>query len=148
MAVNTFTPNLNLPLLSVDTKGGLYEFNRAMLNATMNAFCVTVSREETDPPDNPSEGDVYLVAPNGTGAWAEQGNKFAYYYNGWTFILPRIGFTAWDLNTNKLWTYNEFGWYGGQTVADIAVADLPTIIAKVNELLIDFRGQGLILISS
>lgn len=137
------TTNLGLPILSANTKGGLYEFNRAMLNATMNSFCVTVSRTETDPPAA-SEGDIYLVLANGTGAWFEQGGKLAYFYNGWTFILPRIGFKAWDLATNKLWTLTELGWYGGQTVADIAVADLPTIIAKVNELLIDFRGHGLI----
>ena len=105
MAENTFTVNLRLPVLSGDTNGGMYEFNRAIINITMNAFCITISRLLLSaPPESPARGDIYLVLDKGQDDWENQGNNLAYYYNGWTFLIPRIGFSAYDLGTNKLWT--------------------------------------------
>ncbi len=146
MAVNTFTANLGLPVLSSDTKGAMYEFNRAMLNATMNGFLVTINRTLSDPPASPSNGDVYLVFPNGIGAWADQNDKLAYFFNGWTFITPKIGFQAHDTNIGVRWIYNNDGWFGDTVgVADVVGSTLGAIQTTIDEILVIIRQQGIIL---
>lgn len=143
--MNTFSANLGLPILSSDTKGGLYEFNRAMLNITMNAFCVTQARDRTSPLPNPVEGDIWFVLANGQGAWEGQSNKLAYYYNGWTFITPRIGFQVYDIKTNVRWVLNDNGWYGDEVgIVDMIGSSLSAIQTKINEILPHCREHGLI----
>ena len=148
MAENTFANNLNFPLMSGDTKGGLYEFNRAMLIATMNGFLVTISRERSAPPANPSDGDAYFVLPQGAvdTAWENQGNNIAYFYSGWTFITPKIGMRAWNLADNTLYIFNNDGWQGGTAIANAGGGDILSVVQGIiDDTLTECRLFGLIL---
>ena len=48
-----------------------------------------LTRSETDPPSNPSEGDAYLVPVAATGLWSGRGNNIAAFHSdAWVFIYP------------------------------------------------------------
>jgi hypothetical protein len=53
-------------------------------------------RDLATPPGSPADGDCYLVATSGTGAWSGHDGKVAYYQTGtgWLFITPREGMGA------------------------------------------------------
>ena len=134
--------------MSGDTRGGLYEFNRAMLVATMNGFLVTISRELSEPPANPSNGDIYFVKPEGAvnTPWENQNNNIAYFYSGWTFITPRIGMRAWNLADNTLYILNNNGWQGGTVIADAGDLDsLAVVQGVIDTMLAECRLFGFIL---
>lgn len=51
-----------------------------------------LSDTETDPPDSPSLGDVYLVPAGASGAWSSHQDDIAIWTrNGWRFEIPVIG---------------------------------------------------------
>lgn len=148
MSSNTFTTNLQLPILSSDTKGGVYEFNRLLVKAGQNVALAVKNMLLSDPPDNPFDGDAYYVEPQGTGAWFGHGGKIAYYDNGWYFILPQIGALIWDEYTDTLRTYGTNGLTLPVIIDDIAGgAGLSAIRDKGNEILVVMRDHGLILTS-
>lgn len=56
---------------------------------------VFIDRDLTAPPGSPADGDCYLVATGGTGAWSGHDGDIAFYLNtAWAFIEPVEGFTA------------------------------------------------------
>lgn len=68
-------------------------------------------RDLATPPGSPAQGDCYLVATSGTGAWAGQDGKIAFYMNtGWEFITAIEGFTAWVNDENVLIVFDGAAW--------------------------------------
>lgn len=56
---------------------------------------VFIDRDLTAPPGSPADGDCYLVATGGTGAWSGHDGDIAFYLStSWAFIEPLEGFTA------------------------------------------------------
>lgn len=56
---------------------------------------VFIDRDLTAPPGSPADGDCYLVATGGTGAWSGHDGDIAFYLStAWAFIEPLEGFTA------------------------------------------------------
>lgn len=50
-----------------------------------------IDRDLTAPPGSPSEGDAYIVASGGTGAWSGQDDSIAFYFGGvWNFLEPDL----------------------------------------------------------
>lgn len=50
-----------------------------------------IDRDLSTPPGSPSEGDAYIVAAGGGGAWAAQDDCIAFYFGGvWNFLQPEI----------------------------------------------------------
>lgn len=68
-------------------------------------------RDLATPPGSPAQGDCYLIAASGTGAWAGQSGKIAFYMNtAWKFITVIEGFTAWVNDENVLIIYDGAAW--------------------------------------
>jgi hypothetical protein len=56
---------------------------------------VFIDRDLATPPGSPSDGDCYLVATSGTGAWSGQDGKIAIRVStSWVFITVKEGMTA------------------------------------------------------
>lgn len=137
--------NFGFPILTANDKGGQTKFNELSLAVSENVFAVTVDRVTNVPPDPGVEGTAYLVQVSGQGPWFGHDNEVAYFYNGWRFLIPEEGWLVWDLATDCLFTFEEDGWFGGNTIANIAGgAGLPAIKTKMNEILAQCRGHGLI----
>lgn len=137
--------NFGFPILTESDKGGQIKFNELSLAISENVFAATVDRVTNIPPDPGVEGTAYLVQVSGQEEWFGHDNEVAYFYNGWRFLIPKEGWVVWDLATDTLFTFEENGWFGGNTIADIAGgASLSTIKAKANEVFAQCRGHGLI----
>jgi hypothetical protein len=68
-------------------------------------------RDLTAPPGSPAEGDRYVVAASGTGAWSGHDGQLAVYLGGaWKFWTLREGWTLWidDENVFKAWNGSAF----------------------------------------
>lgn len=71
-------------------------------------------RDLTAPPGSPASGDTYIPAASATGAWAGQDGKVAIWTGtAWVFGAPRIGWTAWIEDEEKLCAYKAAGWSAG-----------------------------------
>ena len=68
-------------------------------------------RDLATPPGSPADGDCYLVAASGTGAWAGKDGKIAFYVNtAWEFITAIEGFTAWVNDEDAFVSYDGAAW--------------------------------------
>lgn len=68
-------------------------------------------RDLATPPGSPADGDCYLVAASGTGAWSGHDGDIAFYLNtAWVFINVIEGFTAWINDENVFAGYDGAAW--------------------------------------
>lgn len=69
---------------------------------------VVVSRVQTDPPAVPAQGARFIVPTGGTGAWAGQDGKVAYYDDAaWIFLNPQPGWRAYVSDEALSVTYDD-----------------------------------------
>ena len=67
------------------------------------------------PPDQPEDGQCWIVAPGGTGAWAERDGRIAMWTgSGWRFLRPVIGFEVWNKEQGVPLRWSEGGWGAGE----------------------------------
>ncbi|WP_048646071.1 DUF2793 domain-containing protein [Nitratireductor soli] len=70
-----------------------------------------LDRDLPDPPVSPANGNLYLVAAGGSGAWAGWDAGIAYYVDGaWQRLAPRPGWRAWVEDEGKLIVFDGSGW--------------------------------------
>lgn len=65
------------------------------------------------PPGTPTDGDRYIVAAGGTGAWAGHDDEIAQWRASpaaWLFTVPFIGMAAFDQNSKNLLCHDGTGW--------------------------------------
>jgi len=83
-----------------------------MLQSLVQANVIDVTL--TAPPDGPSNGATYVVAPGATGAWADQDNSIAYWTTddpdnpdgAWDFYAPLEGWLIFNVNDGKFYWFN------------------------------------------
>lgn len=74
-------------------------------------FCAVISRLANTPPPTPVDGNLYIVGPAPSGAWAGQALKLAQWYNGaWEFITPPDGTHARVQDTGQLVYWTGVAW--------------------------------------
>lgn len=100
------TPRLNLPLLAAAQAQKHVTHNEALMTldalTQLNACALTAS-----PPAAPAQGEIALVAPAASGAFAGHDGDVAQFLDGgWTFLAPRPGWLATTADDGKLrkWT--------------------------------------------
>lgn len=82
------------------------------------------SRSLDTPPENPAEGDRYIVAVGGKNSWSGKDNQIAEYRNEiWVFFIPSEGYACWIDDENTLYVYNGSSWVN-------ILANLPTAEEK------------------
>jgi hypothetical protein len=63
------------------------------------------------PPGSPSEGDAYVVATSGTGAWTGWDGSVAHYFNSaWRRETPAAGWLIWDIAQSGMYAYSGTAW--------------------------------------
>lgn len=68
-------------------------------------------RDLSTPPGSPANGDCYLVAATGSGAWTGHTGDIAYYLNtAWVFVEVIEGYTAWVNDENVFIGYDGAAW--------------------------------------
>lgn len=71
-------------------------------------------RDLTAPPGTPANGDQYIIAASPTGAWAGHATEIATWDGtAWLFDAPRLGWTAYLEDEQKLTVYRAGTWSAG-----------------------------------
>eukprot|EP01035_Chromulina_nebulosa_P055677 gene55677-76311_t len=89
------TTRLSLPYIAPQQAQKQVTYNEAMAALDQLVQPAVKSRSVAVPPASPAEGDVYIVAPTATGAWAGKDHRFAAWLSGaWSFRVPGSGWLA------------------------------------------------------
>ena len=108
------SPNLALPFLAAGQAQKHVTLNEALrvLDAAI-ALCVE-SRTLSTPPATVTDGQRFLVAGSGAGAWAGQGGAIAVAEDGgWRFVSPGAGWLAFVRDEGSLVTFFAGAWLPG-----------------------------------
>ncbi|HEY2032084.1 MAG TPA: DUF2793 domain-containing protein [Rhizomicrobium sp.] len=113
------TPRAGAPLLAAAQAQKHVTHNEALYQ--FDAFLCTrfLDRDLSAPPSSPADGDTYLVKATGTGTWAGQDSKIAYYADGsWRFYAPFAGLVAYIADEAALMVFDGSAWadYGSLMV--------------------------------
>jgi hypothetical protein len=114
------TPRAGLPELAASQAQKHVTVNEALFQ--LDAFlCARLNdRDLNTPPGSPTDGDTYLIATGGTGAWTGQDGKLAYRADGaWRFYSPFGGLIAYVADEAKLIVYNGSAWVDFVSVIDL-----------------------------
>lgn len=103
-----------LPLLAAGQAQKEVTHNEAILAIDRLLQLAVVSRSQTAPPADAAPGDVHIVGPEPTGAWAgHAGQLTAYEGGGWTFTVLRPGCLAWVGDEQVFAVMMAGGWSNG-----------------------------------
>lgn len=105
------TPRALLPLIDPDQFSADVTHNEALIlaDALIGGAIFVWDDTLTAPPGSPVNGDAYIVATGGTGAWAAQDAHIAIYNEGWHFFVIQYGWMIHNANggTLKIWRANN-----------------------------------------
>ncbi|MGB7316664.1 MAG: DUF2793 domain-containing protein [Planktotalea sp.] len=105
------TPRLTLPFIQPAQAQKHVTHNEAVRALDM---LVQLSFEDdalASPPAAPSEGDCYIVASGGSGAWSAQDGNIAAFLDGlWQFHTPRAGWRGYVLARGAMVVFDGTDW--------------------------------------
>ncbi|MDX1950187.1 MAG: DUF2793 domain-containing protein [Rickettsiales bacterium] len=106
------TTNLLLPLIYQNQAQKEVLLNEALTIIDALLAKGAISKSILTPPSSPEDGDLYIIPPSATGAWAGQTNKIAYFNEnwGWRFHTPKEGFIINVNDENKLYFFDGTTW--------------------------------------
>jgi hypothetical protein len=111
---DSVSPRFGLPFLFSGQSQKELFVNEAHALADMLLHCAILG-ESPMPPDEPDEGDTWLVGSDPTGAWAGQAGNLAGRQGGnWLFVAPRDGMRVHDLSTGRD-LFHLGGWQAPET---------------------------------
>ena len=132
------TPNLQLPLISASQSQKHVTANETfrILDLFARGIPIAKDRDLNTPPGSPVDGDVYIVGPAPTGAWASQAGKLTYYNtNVWQFFTPTEGWVVYLLDEDAFVQYTGSAWVGfPNTMQNIAQLGVNTTADATNKL--------------
>lgn len=106
--------NLALPFLAAGQAQKHVTLNEALNCLDAVVQLVVESRALATPPASPGEGQRFIVAGVGAGAWAGQGGRIAAFQDGaWRFIVPREGWQAFARDEGAMLSFFAGAWLPG-----------------------------------
>jgi hypothetical protein len=124
----TATTHLQLPLIAAAQAQKHVTHNDAVLRLDALVQLTVKGRDLTAPPGSPADGDRYIVASGGTGAWEDWDLNVAWYSDGvWTKLVPREGWRVWVADEDLWLVHDGAGWIKpAQHLPPHTVAALPS----------------------
>ncbi len=132
------SPNLQLPYLDANQNQKTVTHNAAlrMLDALVNLHVASTVLQA--PPAAPNDGQCWIVASGGTGAWLGRDLNVAAWQDGaWTFYPPNLGFVAYVDAQQAALMWNGSAWVpllGGITQLALTALGLGTPADPANPL--------------
>ncbi len=107
------TTNLLLPYILAAQAQKHVTHNEALRILDGLVQLSVLDRDLTAPPGSPADGDRYIVASGGTGAWAGWDLNVALFTDGaWLRLPPRTGWRVWGKDEALLLVYDGGTWIG------------------------------------
>jgi hypothetical protein len=106
------TPRFALPFILPGQAQKELFHNEALARIDLALHPAVEGPPAAGPPPAPAQGECWIVAPAGAGAWSGQDNKLAMWTeNGWRFLEPQPGTSAWDKSAAVplLWDGSQWG---------------------------------------
>jgi hypothetical protein len=106
----TTTNNLLLPYIQASQEQKHVTHNEGMrlLDGLVQTSAVSAL---TSPPSSPADGDIYLVSPGATDAWAGWDNSLAMWAdNSWFRFVPKAGWRTWLVSNSAFLVFNGGDW--------------------------------------
>jgi hypothetical protein len=131
------TPRLQLPYIAPQQAQKQVTYNHAMRALDQLVQPAVKSRSIATPPENPAEGDTYVVGPAATGAWASQEGKLASLFDGaWSFRAPADGWQLYvedsaEIVIRQAGAWESFVTNGGTAVAKFGVNAAADVINRL-----------------
>ncbi|SEH17433.1 Protein of unknown function [Sphingopyxis sp. YR583] len=145
---NPTTPRFSLPLLAAGQAQKEITHNEALtlLDALVHA---AVEAGPVDaPPEDPTEGQCWIVGTAATGAWAGQGNRIAIHTGGgWRFAPPREGMRATRLADGAQLRFDGGTWLPPATMGAPSGGVIVDSEARgvISTLILHLAAQGLLI---
>ena len=119
------TARFAMPLLAPGQSQKEWFHNEALQTVDALLCAVVEGPPVTQPPTNPVEGQCFIVASGGGGAWAgKDGSLAAFTQGGWRFIAPRDGLRAVDRASGRTLLRRNGDWESGVVRAqEVRIAD-------------------------
>ena len=121
------SPNLKLPFIDANQNQKSVTHNAALIVLDALVNCQVGSAALAAPPASPADGQCWIVAAGGAGAWAGKDLNIAAWQDGaWNFYAPTTGMLAYNDATGGpiVWTGASWvalaGGGGGGAVASVA----------------------------
>jgi len=103
--------NLQLPYIMPSQAQKHVTHNEAIRMLDSVVQLAVVDRDLSAPPVSPADGDRYLVAVGGSGAWTSKDGSVAAWQDGaWAFLAPKAGWLAWIADENRLMGFDGTAW--------------------------------------
>ncbi len=147
------SPNLRLPFIDPNQNQKSVTHNAALtaLDALVNARVQSAALSM--PPASPGDGQCWIVAGGGTGAWAGRDGTVAAWQDGaWAFYPPTLGMLVYDAALAGFLVWTGSAWAGLAsllallTVTALGIGTAPDaanpLSATLNNALVNALGTG------
>ena len=110
--------HLGMPYIAASQAQKHVTHNEALRLLDCIVMLSVKDRDLSAPPGSPADGDRYVVAASGSGAWAGKDARIAEYRDGaWVFHVPRAGWTAFVEDEAVAIVFNGSGWTANTAIA-------------------------------
>jgi hypothetical protein len=112
----TLATGKNVPILNGYAPGeNGWAANMNLALRLIESMCLPVAINFTTatPPTTPAEGDLYVIAPSGTGVWLGKDGYIARWsvaVAAWDIIAPKSGWRIWSQATSNWFVYTGTSW--------------------------------------
>lgn len=105
------TDRLDLPLLASGQAQKELTHNEALTRLSFASQTSVVAVAPAGEPSSPAAGQCWIVGAAPSGAWAGRAHHLACWTaNGWRFLAPFDGLTAWSVADGKYAVYSSGVW--------------------------------------
>jgi hypothetical protein len=127
---------LALPLLAAGQAQKEMTVNEALARLDIAVQTSVVAGGVDQPPTSPIPGQGWIIGANPTGDWSGRAGAVAGWTDdGWRFVAPMEGMTAWVGADGVAWRYTNGGWAAGDLTGDrVVVAGVQVVGAQAGAI--------------
>lgn len=133
------TVHLSLPYIMPSQAQKHITHNEALLTLDGLVQLSVIDRDHTAPPEEPEEGDRYIVGDEASGGFIGRDGEVACFYAGsWLFFAPRDGWLAWVEDESRLLVHHAGVWQvmAGDGPELVPLLGVATAADPVNRLIV------------
>lgn len=111
--------HLHLPYILANQAQKHVTHNEAIRLLDALVQLAVIDRDLSAPPSSPADGDRYIVASGGSGAWDGWDLSIAYYVDGaWMKLVQQVGWRVWIADESLLAVWNGNAWVDAGMTAE------------------------------